>query len=432
MGKNVVILGTQWGDEGKGKIVDLLTDKATYVVRYQGGHNAGHTLVIDGEKTVLHLIPSGVLRANVKCLIGNGVVLSPEALMEEIAMLEKRDVPVRERLLISEACPLILPYHIALDQAREKARGANAIGTTGRGIGPAYEDKVARRALRVGDLFNFERFEQKLRDVMEVHNFTLVEYYKEPAVSVDEVIAYCREVAEQLRGMIADIPSLLDEARKRGDDIMFEGAQGTLLDIDHGTYPYVTSSNTTAGGVSTGAGFGPRYIDYVLGIVKAYTTRVGSGPFPTELDCNVGEHLGVKGHEFGATTGRKRRTGWFDAVLARRAVQINSVSGFCLTKLDVLDGLDELKICVGYKLSDGTVNDYPPLAAEDYDKVEPVYETMPGWQGSTVGLTEHKDLPTEALAYIKRIEALTGVPVDIISTGPDRIETIILRHPFAN
>ncbi|PTB84805.1 adenylosuccinate synthase [Pseudidiomarina aestuarii] len=431
MGKNVVILGTQWGDEGKGKIVDLLTDKASLVVRYQGGHNAGHTLVIEGEKTVLHLIPSGILRENVKCVIGNGVVLSPEALMTEIEMLEARDVPVRERLLISEACPLILPYHVALDKARELARGTKAIGTTGRGIGPAYEDKVARRGLRVGDLFNFERFEEKLREVVEFHNFTLVHYYKVDAVNVEEVLDYCREVAKLLQPMVADIPSLLDQARRNGENLMFEGAQGTLLDIDHGTYPYVTSSNTTAGGVSTGAGFGPRYIDYVLGIVKAYTTRVGSGPFPTELSCDVGEHLGVKGHEFGATTGRKRRTGWFDAVAARRAVQINSVSGFCLTKLDVLDGLKELKICTAYQLPDGTITDYPPLAAEDYETVEPIYETLPGWDTSTVGITEHKDLPTAALAYIKRIEVLTGTPVDIISTGPDRAETIILRHPFA-
>ena len=432
MGKNVVILGTQWGDEGKGKIVDLLPDKAALVVRYQGGHNAGHTLVIDGEKTVLHLIPSGILRDNVKCIIGNGVVLSPEALMKEIAMLEARGVPVSERLLISEACPLILPYHVAIDQAREKARGDKAIGTTGRGIGPAYEDKVARRALRVGDLFHFDRFEEKLREVVAFHNFTLEHYYHVEPVDVDEVLAYCRIVAEQLRGMIADIPALLDDARRAGQAIMFEGAQGTLLDIDHGTYPYVTSSNTTAGGVSTGSGFGPCYLDYVLGIVKAYTTRVGSGPFPTELACEVGEHLGVKGREFGATTGRKRRTGWFDAVAARRAVQINSISGFCLTKLDVLDGLEELKICVGYRLPNGQVVDYPPMAAEDYDVVEPVYETMPGWQESTVGITEHSQLPTAALAYIKRIEVLTGVPVDIISTGPDRAETIILRHPFAN
>lgn len=431
MGKNVVILGTQWGDEGKGKIVDLLTDRATYVVRYQGGHNAGHTLVIDGEKTVLHLIPSGILRENVTCLIGNGVVLSPEALMEEIAMLEKRDVPVKDRLLISEACPLILPYHVELDKAREVARGKQAIGTTGRGIGPAYEDKVARRALRVGDLFNMERFEEKLRDVIAYHNFSLTEYYKQPAVDADEVLAYCKEIAPILTRMVADIPGILDKARRNGDNMMFEGAQGTLLDIDHGTYPYVTSSNTTAGGVATGAGFGPRYIDYVLGIVKAYTTRVGSGPFPTELDCDVGNHLGVKGHEFGATTGRKRRTGWFDAVAMRRAVQLNSISGFCLTKLDVLDGLDEVKICTGYKLPSGEVVDLPPLSAEDYDAVEPVYESMPGWSKPTIGATKHEDLPTEALAFIKRLEVLLETPVDIISTGPDRIETIILRHPFS-
>ncbi|RUO30648.1 adenylosuccinate synthase [Aliidiomarina sedimenti] len=431
MGKNVVILGTQWGDEGKGKIVDLLTDKATYVVRYQGGHNAGHTLVIDGEKTVLHLIPSGILRENVTCLIGNGVVLSPEALMEEVEMLEKRGVPVRDRLLISEACPLILPYHVELDKARELARGKEAIGTTGRGIGPAYEDKVARRALRVGDLLNMERFEAKLREVIAYHNFSLTEYYKQPAVDADAVLAYCKEIAPVLIKMIADIPGILDKARRNGDHMMFEGAQGTLLDIDHGTYPYVTSSNTTAGGVATGAGFGPRYIDYVLGIVKAYTTRVGSGPFPTELDCDVGQHLGVKGHEFGATTGRKRRTGWFDAVAMRRAVQLNSISGLCLTKLDVLDGLDEVKICTGYKLPSGEVVELPPLSAEDYDAVEPVYQTMKGWQQPTIGATKHEQLPAEALAFIARIEALLEVPVDIISTGPDRIETITLRHPFS-
>jgi len=431
MSQNVVILGTQWGDEGKGKIVDLLTDKASLVVRYQGGHNAGHTLVIDGEKTVLHLIPSGILRTNVQCVIGNGVVLSPEALMEEMEMLEARNVPVKERLRISEACPLILPFHIALDQARERALGKEAIGTTGRGIGPAYEDKVARRGLRVGDLFNATRLEDKLKELTDFHNFALTKLYDEPAIDFDAVLKQCREFAELLKPMVADVPALLDKARKSGEEIMFEGAQGTLLDIDHGTYPYVTSSNTTAGGVATGAGFGPRYIDYVLGIVKAYTTRVGSGPFPTELDCDVGQHLGVKGHEFGATTGRKRRTGWLDAVAMRRAVQINSVSGFCLTKLDVLDGLDELKICTSYKLPDGTISEYPPMAAEDYEAVEPVYETLPGWQESTVGVTEHNQLPPQALAYISRIEALTGVPVDIISTGPDRKETIILRHPFA-
>ena len=426
-----MILGTQWGDEGKGKIVDLLTDKASLVVRYQGGHNAGHTLVIDGEKTVLHLIPSGILRTNVQCVIGNGVVLSPEALMEEMEMLEARNVPVKERLRISEACPLILPFHIALDQARERALGKEAIGTTGRGIGPAYEDKVARRGLRVGDLFNATRLEDKLKELTDFHNFALTKLYNEPGIDFDVVLKQCKEFAELLKPMVADVPALLDKARKNGEEIMFEGAQGTLLDIDHGTYPYVTSSNTTAGGVATGAGFGPRYIDYVLGIVKAYTTRVGSGPFPTELDCDVGQHLGVKGHEFGATTGRKRRTGWLDAVAMRRAVQINSVSGFCLTKLDVLDGLDELKICTSYKLPDGTISEYPPMAAEDYEAVEPVYETLPGWQASTVGVTEHNQLPPQALAYIARIEALTGVPVDIISTGPDRKETIVLRHPFA-
>jgi len=431
MGKNVVILGTQWGDEGKGKIVDLLTDKAAYVVRYQGGHNAGHTLVIEGEKTVLHLIPSGILRDNVTCVIGNGVVLSPEALMEEVEMLEKRGIPVRERLMISEGCPLILPYHVALDQAREAERGKKAIGTTGRGIGPAYEDKVARRALRVGDLFHPQRMEEKLREVTKLHNFVLTEYHKADAVDVDEVIAYCHKLADILRPMMADVPGVLEKARKEGKSIMFEGAQGTLLDIDHGTYPYVTSSNTTAGGVATGAGFGPRYLDYVLGIVKAYTTRVGSGPFPTELSCDVGQHLGEKGHEFGATTGRQRRTGWFDAVAMRRAVQINSISGLCLTKLDVLDGLEELKICVGYKLPDGSTSDLPPMAAEDYEKVEPIYETMSGWSESTVGVTSHDKLPQAALAYIARLEALTGVPVDIISTGPDRAETIVLQHPFS-
>ncbi|MEE3056644.1 MAG: adenylosuccinate synthase, partial [Pseudomonadota bacterium] len=368
MAKNVVVLGTQWGDEGKGKVVDLLTDRAKYVVRYQGGHNAGHTLVIDGEKTVLHLIPSGILRDNVTCIIGNGVVLSPDALMKEMTMLEERGVPVRERLKISEACPLILPYHIALDVAREKARGAKAIGTTGRGIGPAYEDKVARRGLRVGDLFNAEDFAAKLKEVLDVHNFTLTQYYGEEAVDFDETLKGAMEVADILKAMVVDVTDELDKAHNAGLPIMFEGAQGTLLDIDHGTYPYVTSSNTTVGGVATGAGFGPLKLDYVLGIVKAYTTRVGSGPFPTELECEVGQHLGVKGHEFGATTGRKRRTGWFDAVAMKRSVQINSITGFCLTKLDVLDGLESLQICVGYKDADGNVKDVPPMAADGYEK----------------------------------------------------------------
>lgn len=431
MGKNVVVLGTQWGDEGKGKVVDLLTDKADYVVRYQGGHNAGHTLVIDGEKTVLHLIPSGVLRDGVKCIIGNGVVLSPDALMTEIKMLEERGVPVKERLLISEACPLILPYHIALDQAREIARGNKAIGTTGRGIGPAYEDKVARRGLRVGDLFNPEQFKDKLKEVLEYHNFSLVNYYKVDPVDFDKTYNDAMAVADILKAMVVDVTSLLDAARLAGESILFEGAQGTLLDIDHGTYPYVTSSNTTVGGVATGAGFGPCYLDYVLGIVKAYTTRVGSGPFPTELDCEVGQHLGIKGHEFGATTGRKRRTGWFDAVAMKRAVQINSITGFCLTKLDVLDGLEEIKICTGYQLADGSVVDVPPMAAEGYDAVVPLYESVPGWSENSFGVTTFEGLPQAAQNYIKRLEEITGVPMDIISTGPDRNETMIIRNPFS-
>ncbi len=430
MAKNVVVLGTQWGDEGKGKVVDLLTDRAKYVVRYQGGHNAGHTLVIDGEKTVLHLIPSGILRDNVTCIIGNGVVLSPDALMKEITMLEERGVPVRERLKISEACPLILPYHIALDMAREKARGSKAIGTTGRGVGPAYEDKVSRRGLRVGDLFNAEDFAAKLKEVLDVHNFTLTQYYGEEAVDFDETLKGAMAVADILKAMVVDVTDELDKAHNAGLPIMFEGAQGTLLDIDHGTYPYVTSSNTTVGGVATGAGFGPLKLDYVLGIVKAYTTRVGSGPFPTELDCEVGEHLGVKGHEFGATTGRKRRTGWFDAVAMKRAVQINSITGFCLTKLDVLDGLETLQICVGYKDADGIVKDVPPMAADGYDLVTPIYEEMPGWTDNTFGVTTYEDLPQAAKDYIKRLEEITGVPVDIVSTGPDRNETIVLRHPY--
>ena len=430
MAKNIVVLGTQWGDEGKGKVVDLLTDRAKYVVRYQGGHNAGHTLVIDGEKTVLHLIPSGILRENVTCIIGNGVVLSPEALMTEVSMLEERGVPVRERLKISEACPLILPYHVALDVAREKARGAKAIGTTGRGIGPAYEDKVSRRGLRVGDLFNAEDFAAKLKEVLDIHNFTLTQYYGEEPVDFDKTLADAMAVADILRAMVVDVTDELDKAQKAGLPIMFEGAQGTLLDIDHGTYPYVTSSNTTVGGVATGAGFGPLNLDYVLGIVKAYTTRVGSGPFPTELDDDVGEHLGVKGHEFGATTGRKRRTGWFDAVAMKRAVQINSITGFCLTKLDVLDGLETLQICVGYKDADGNIKDVPPMAADGYDLVTPVYEEMPGWSETTFGVTDYEKLPQAAKNYIARLEALTGVPVDIISTGPDRNETIVMRHPY--
>ncbi|MBT1443888.1 adenylosuccinate synthase [Shewanella sp. JM162201] len=430
MGKNVVVLGTQWGDEGKGKIVDLLTEQAKYVVRYQGGHNAGHTLVIDGVKTVLHLIPSGILRDNVKCIIGNGVVLAPDALMKEISMLKERGVPVEERLLISEACPLILPFHCALDIAREKARGNKAIGTTGRGIGPAYEDKVSRRGLRVGDLFNPELFAEKLKEVMKYHNFMLTEYYGVEAVDYQKTLDDALALADYLKAMCVDVTDMLDNARKAGENILFEGAQGTLLDIDHGTYPFVTSSNTTAGGVATGSGFGPCHLDYVLGIMKAYTTRVGAGPFPTELTCEIGDHLGTKGHEFGATTGRKRRPGWLDAVAMKRAIQINSLTGICLTKLDVLDGLKEVKICVGYQLADGTVSTVTPLAAEGYEQVTPVYETLPGWSDNTFGVTSMDQLPQAAVNYIKRIEEILETPIDIISTGPDRNETFIRVSPF--
>lgn len=430
MSNNVVVLGTQWGDEGKGKIVDLLTERAKYVVRYQGGHNAGHTLVIDGEKTVLHLIPSGILRENVVSIIANGVVLSPEALMKEMTQLEDRGIPVRSRLLLSEACPLILPYHIALDNAREKARGEKAIGTTGRGIGPAYEDKVARRGLRVGDLFDKKAFAQKIKEIIEYHNFQLVNYYKVEPVDYQKTLDDIMAIADILTGMVVDVSDLLYKATQNGELVMFEGAQGTLLDIDHGTYPYVTSSNTTAGGVATGSGLGPRYVGYVLGIIKAYSTRVGAGPFPTELFDEVGDFLREKGQEFGATTGRSRRTGWLDIIAIRRAVQINSLSGFCMTKLDVLDGLKEVKLCVGYRLPNGEVIDTTPLAADDWEGIEPIYESMPGWNETTFGVKDHAQLPQAALNYIKRVEELTGVPVDIVSTGPDRSETIILRHPF--
>ncbi|WP_286237031.1 adenylosuccinate synthase [Neptuniibacter halophilus] len=429
MGKNVVVLGTQWGDEGKGKIVDLLTDQASAVARFQGGHNAGHTLVIDGEKTVLHLIPSGILRENVVCMIGNGVVLSPEALLKEIKGLEEAGVPVRERLRLSPSCPLILPYHVALDQAREAARGEAKIGTTGRGIGPAYEDKVARRGLRLADLLDKERFAAKLKEVMEYHNFQLVNFYKAEAVDYQTVLDEALAMGENLAPMVADVTAMLHDLRKAGKNIMFEGAQGSLLDIDHGTYPYVTSSNTTAGGTSTGSGFGPLYLDYILGITKAYTTRVGGGPFPTELHCSVGQGLAERGHEFGSTTGRARRCGWFDAVALKHAIQINSVSGLCLTKLDVLDGMEEISICVGYKDAAGNV--VTSLSgSEDYEAVEPVYETMPGWTASTVGAKSIEELPAEAVAYIKRLEELVEAPVDIISTGPDRVETIVLRNPY--
>ncbi|QQF76653.1 adenylosuccinate synthase [Histophilus somni] len=431
MGKSVAILGAQWGDEGKGKIVDLLTDRVKYVGRYQGGHNAGHTLIINGEKTVLRLIPSGILRENVTCLIGNGVVLSPTALMQEMGELESRGINVRERLLISEACPLILPYHVAMDKARESALGNKAIGTTGRGIGPAYEDKVARRGLRVGDLFDKELFAEKLKNILDYYNFQLVHYYKAEAVDYQKTLDEVFAVADIITAMVADVSTILDIARKNGDNILFEGAQGTMLDSDHGTYPFVTRSNTTAGGVSTGAGFGPRHIDYVLGIIKAYCTRVGGGPFTTELFDDVGAEIARKGNEFGAVTGRPRRCGWFDAVAIKRAIQTNSISGFCMTKLDVLDGCEELKICVAYKLPNGEIVEYSPLAAADWEGVEPIYETLPGWKENTFSVTDVNQLPENTRNYIKRIEEVTGVPIAILSTGPDRVETMILNDPFA-
>ncbi|WP_282284556.1 adenylosuccinate synthase [Pseudomonas sp. PS02302] len=431
MGKNVVVLGTQWGDEGKGKIVDLLTDQAAAVVRYQGGHNAGHTLVIDGQKTILRLIPSGILRADTQCLIGNGVVLSPEALFKEVGELEARGVPVRERLRISSACSLILPYHVALDQAREKARGEAKIGTTGRGIGPAYEDKIARRGLRVGDLFHPERFAVKLKEVLDYHNFVLQNYFNEPPVDFQKTYDEAMAHAKVMQPLVMDVVSRLHELRKAGENLMFEGAQGTLLDIDHGTYPFVTSSNTTAGGVATGSGVGPLYLDYILGITKAYTTRVGSGPFPTELFDETGAYLAKQGHEFGSVTGRPRRCGWFDAVILRRSIEINSISGLCLTKLDVLDGLETVRICTGYKDAAGNLLTEAPTDADSYIGLHPVYEDMPGWSESTVGAQSLEALPANAQAYIRRIAELVEAPIDIVSTGPDRKETIVLRHPFA-
>jgi adenylosuccinate synthase len=429
MAKNVVVIGTQWGDEGKGKIVDWLTDRSQGVVRFQGGHNAGHTLVVNGKKTVLHLIPSGILREKVTCYIGNGVVLSPEALLEEVDMLAKAGVSVEGRLKISEAAPLILPYHVALDHAREAAKGAGKIGTTGRGIGPAYEDKVARRAIRVQDLFYRERFAAKLGEVLDYHNFVLKNYFKAEPVDFGKTLEDAMRMAERIKPLVADVPRALYEANRAGDNLLFEGAQGTLLDIDHGTYPFVTSSNCTAGGASTGTGMGPSSMHYVLGITKAYTTRVGSGPFPTELFDDVGRYLGEKGHEFGATTGRARRCGWFDAAALKRAIQINGISGLCVTKLDVLDGLETLRICVGYKLDD-RVSDILPVGAETIANCEPIYEELPGWKDSTVGVKTVDGLPANARAYLQRMEQLCEVPIDIISTGPDREETIVKRHPF--
>jgi len=429
MGKNVVILGTQWGDEGKGKIVDLLTEKATHVVRFQGGHNAGHTLVIGGKKTVLHLLPSGILRPGVTCIIGNGVVLSPAALLKEIDEIAAQGINACDNLKISAACPLILPYHVALDQARETQKGVNKIGTTGRGIGPAYEDKVARRGIRLGELMNATHFAEKLAEVLEYHNFTLTQYFKVAAINYQRTLDDALSMAERIRPLVCDTIDLLHTARKNNHNILFEGAQGSLLDIDHGTYPFVTSSNTTAGGTATGSGFGPLYLDYVLGITKAYTTRVGSGPFPTELFDDVGEMLFIKGQEIGASTGRSRRCGWFDAAAVKFAIRINSVSGICLTKLDVLDGLDTVKVCVGYKGNNTSSMDCL-TSFDSYNTLEPVYEELPGWKESTYGIRTLEKLPLNARKYISYIENKIDAPVDIISTGPDRDETIILNHPF--
>ena len=429
MGKSVVVIGTQWGDEGKGKIVDLLTDRAAAVVRFQGGHNAGHTLVIDGKNTVLHLIPSGILRESVSCLIGNGVVLALDALVSEANALIEKGVPVYERLKVSPGCPLILPSHVALDVAREKRRGSGAIGTTGRGIGPAYEDKVARRALRVSDLFVRENFAAKLGEVLDYHNFLLKNYFGAATVdfakTLDEALGYAEIVAP----LTADITQILQDLADSDQSIMFEGAQGSFLDVDHGTYPFVTSSNTVAAAASTGTGVGPRNLDYILGIVKAYTTRVGAGPFPTELFDDQGAHLARVGAEFGATTGRPRRCGWFDAVALRRSIINSSVSGLCVTKLDVLDELESIQICVGYTI-DGNPISGVPVVVDRFAECKPIYEEWAGWQESTVGITDFDKLPQKARDYLMRIEALAGVPVDIISTGPDREQTIVKTHPF--
>ena len=429
MGKSVVVIGTQWGDEGKGKIVDLLTEQAHAVIRFQGGHNAGHTLLINGQKTVLHLIPSGILRPGVVCVIGNGVVVHLPSLLKEIDGLETRGLIVLDRLKLSAACPLILPTHIALDQARERALGNRPIGTTGRGIGPAYEDKAGRRSLRIADLFDERRFGERLTEVMELHNFMLERYYSTEAVDVDATRDEWLQLAARIRPMVVDTVAYLSDLRRSGAKLMFEGAQGALLDVDHGTYPYVTSSNTSAGAAATGSGLGPADLDYVLGVVKAYATRVGSGPFPTELFDETGERLARVGVEFGSTTGRPRRCGWFDAVAVRRAVINSSVTGLCVTKLDVLDGFPIVKVCTGYRLH-GQVSSNPPLLVDQYADVEPVYEEIPGWSASTLGIRTIDGLPVAARGYLRRLEAIVGVPVDMISTGADRDHNIILRHPF--
>lgn len=424
---NIVIIGTQWGDEGKGKIVDWLTEKAAAVVRFQGGHNAGHTLVINGKKTVLRLLPSGMMHDSVQCFIGNGVVISPEALVKEIKELEAIGVDVRSRLKISEACPLIMPYHIAIDQAREAKKGNDKIGTTGRGIGPCYEDKVARRAIRVQDLFNAEIFRTKLVENLDFYNFQLQHYYKVNTLDVETVYNEVMAYAEDIKAMVSDVSRKLFNLNKEGKKVIFEGAQGTLLDIDFGTYPFVTSSNCVAGGAATGAGISPRMINYVLGIAKAYTTRVGSGPFPTELTDEVGQGLASRGNEFGSVTGRARRCGWFDAAALKRAVQINGISGICLTKLDVMDGMEEIKICIGY-IRNGKEYDILPFGSDSVVECEPIYETMPGWSETTAGLKTYAELPDNAKKYLKRIEEIIETPIDIISTGPDRVETILMNN----
>ena len=429
MANSVVVIGTQWGDEGKGKIVDLLTREVAAVVRFQGGHNAGHTLVIDGEKTVLHLIPSGILHAGVECFIGNGVVLSPEALLKEMSELEEKGVGVRERLRLSPACAIILPSHVALDRARETHKGLTAIGTTGRGIGPAYEDKVARRGIRLADLLRPERLERQLREILDYHNFVLTRYHDAEAVDFQQTLERVLAYGETLGSMCVDVSATLHQLRRDGRKILFEGAQGTLLDIDHGTYPFVTSSNTTVGGVCTGAGIAPRDIDYVLGITKAYATRVGGGAMPTELSDAVGDRLGERGAEFGATTGRKRRCGWLDIVALRRAVLLNGVSGLCVTKLDVLDGLKTLRLATAYRLDD-QVMETPPLDVTDYARCEPIYEEMPGWEETTAGIRELDQLPPNARRYLERVERLTECPIHMISTGAERDHNIVVQHPF--
>ena len=432
MPNNVVVLGTQWGDEGKGKIADLLTSTADIVVRSQGGNNAGHTLVVGDKKVVVRLVPSGILHSSSLCLIGSGVVVSPDALFGEIEELKASGITdAEQRIKISAGSSLLLPVHVAIDKASELKRGKNAIGTTGRGIGPCYEDKVARRGLRIGDLYDMEVFKEKLAALLEYRNFALKNYYGAPEVSYDEILSQVMAVRDRILAMVADVSAILTEARANNKKVLFEGAQGTFLDIDYGTYPFVTSSNTVAGGCCTGSGAGPRHIEYVLGICKAYTTRVGGGPFPTELFDDIGEGIRARGAEFGAVTGRPRRVGWYDAVAMRRAVAINSLSGLALMKIDVLDGMDELKICTKYQLADGTISDLPPLAAYEYGKVTPIYETMPGWSESTVGITKFEDLPVNAQNYIRRLEELATIPVAIISTGPERDQTIMLNDPMA-